>query len=324
MTGATPNPDRALTPLAIHCTYNGTAWSAPSVVSRERQQLPVTSAGVQYGFSVFEGLKVYRQRSGGTALFQVEQHAHRLQQSAARLGLPEVPRALFKAACEVAADAHADVLPPSGTGGLYLRPLLVTPDEHLCVSIPQTADLVISAMTCADRPPTAKRLWVETELVRAWPGGVGAVKTAANYAAGLMGLIRAHKHGCDDVLWLEGRSNATVTEASTSNLFVELGGTFVTPRLNGLLLPGVTRASVITILKSLKRPVRETELSLSELLRAGRAGAIGECFLTGTLSGITPVAAIQVGGLTLKPRPGRIAPLVGERLSAWHRGEATP
>lgn len=230
MTGATPNPDRALAPLATRCTYNGTAWSAPSVVSRERQLLPVASAGVQYGFSVLEGLKAYRQCSGGSALFQVEQHAHRLQQGAARLGLTEVPRALFKETCEVATEAHADLLSPSGGGGLYLRPLLVAPDEHLGVSIPQTAELVISTMTCADWPPTAKRLWVETEM----------------------------------------------------------------------------------------------ELSLSELLRGGRAGAIGECFLTGTLSRITPVAAIQVGGLTLKPRPGRAASLVGERLSAWHRGEATP
>lgn len=309
-----------LAPLAVRCTYDGAQWSAPTVVSRSEQRFAVASACAQYGFSVFEGLKAYRQRAGGVALFGVDQHAQRFVQSARRLGLPEVPATLFIDACTMAMDALEALVPEVGAGSLYFRPLLAVPEERLGLRVPKIAELVITAVVSEDPLPAPKKLWVETELVRAWPGGIGAVKTAANYSAGLMGILRAQAHGCDDVLWLDGRSSARITEASTSNFFVQIGDVVMTPRLNDLMLPGITRASVIAVLKKLRLPVEECEVSLAELLATGRSGRLGECFLTGTLSGVTAVASIQSGGITLLPQMGTIVPTVRAELAAWQQG----
>lgn len=313
-----------LTPIAVRCVYDGVAWSSPHVSERIDTSFAVASACVQYGFSVFEGLKAYRQHSGGVALFLVEQHAQRFTQSARRLGLPQVPESLFIEACEAAMIAQAHLVPAMGAGSLYLRPLLAVPEERLGLRIPQIAELVITAVASQDPLPAPKRLWVETDLVRAWPGGVGAVKTAANYSAGLMGLIKARQQHCDDVLWLDGRASACITEASTSNVFLEIGGIVLTPRLNDQLLPGITRWSAIAALQKSGIPVREIDLSLGELLAASRKRSLGECFLTGTLSGITPVECIQAGGVVMKPTTGKIGEEVRGQLASWQRGDGHP
>lgn len=300
-----------LAPWLVHAGHGEeTGWSTPMIEARNAPSLAIASGGLQYGLSVFEGLKAYRDPENGVHLFRPRDHARRLQASARRLGLPEPPEELFLTLCQLAVQVHQRFLPPHGRGSLYLRPTLYAEEEGLGLRAATHHRLCVVATPCSDPPLKTVQLWAEPELIRAAPGGLGAAKTAANYAAGLAGLRRAREQGYDDVVWLDAPTHTQLGEAGTMNLFVQIGDEWVTPPLDGTILAGVTRDSLMRLLRADGHRVSEQALSLDALAAAALAGQLGTAIGCGTAARVVRIAAIGDGARRLQfPDTGQAARL---------------
>ncbi|MCC2656696.1 MAG: ilvE [Panacagrimonas sp.] len=285
---------RYLAPLVVRARWSPAAgWSSRQIVPRGDVQVSVASGTVQYGLSVFEGLKAYRAADGSAHLFRPHEHAVRLRTSAARLGLPEVDEDLFIEACRDAVRVHEAFLPPHGRGALYLRPTIAASEEALGYRAAIEHQFSVTVMPCCDPPLKTVMLWAEPELTRASAGGLGAAKTGGNYAAGLLGQMRARERGFDDVAWLDAATHSRLAEAGTMNLFVEVDRTWITPPLDGTILAGVTRDTLITLLREDGLRVEEADLALEELARFERAGRVGGSFGCGTAARLVRISAIR-------------------------------
>jgi branched-chain amino acid aminotransferase len=270
-------------------------WGPPGLTPRAASRLPVASGATQYALSVFEGLKAYRDTDDSIHLFRARDHALRLQRSAERLCLPQPPLALILQLCRLAVQVHADYVPPHARGSLYLRPTLFAEEECLGLRPATRHRLSIVVTPCSDPLPKNLRLWAEPELIRAAPGGLGAAKTGANYAAGIGGLLRARARSYDDVGWLDAATHSQLGEAGTMNLFVQIGETVFTPPLDGTILAGITRDCVMQLLA--ERGIRcvQQALALDSLAQAEIAGTLGAAFGTGTAARIARITAIGDG-----------------------------
>lgn len=202
--------------------------------------------------------------------------------------------------CQLAVQVHVRYLPPHGRGALYLRPTLYAEEETLGLRAARRHRLSVIATPCSDPPLKTLRLWAEPELIRAAPGGLGAVKAGANYAAGLGGLLRAREHGYDDVVWLDALTHRHLGEAGTMNLFVQIGQEWVTPPLDGTILPGVTRDSLMRLLRAEGITVSEQVLSLDDLATAAMAGQLGTALGTGTAARVARISEIGDGVRTIR------------------------
>jgi len=281
-----------LAPLLVSCEHDGKTWTEPEVLPRERAAMAIACGGLQYGLSVFEGLKAFRGPEQGMHLFRPQDHARRLMASAQRLRLPEIPEDLFFKACRMAVRVHADFLPPHGRGALYLRPTLHADEESLGLKRASRHRFTVLVAACCDPPLKSLRMWAEPELIRAAAGGLGAAKTGANYAAGIGGLLRARERGYDDVIWLDAATHAWLGEAGTMNLFVQIGSQLRTPALDGTILAGITRDSLLQLARSMGLDVAETPISLEELRAAAQRGEAGGAFGCGTASRIVLIREI--------------------------------
>lgn len=277
--------------LADHLPARG--WSPLRVVPLADARTPVASGGAQYGLSVFEGLKAYRDPGGAAHLFRPREHAARLRASASRLAMPELDEDLFLDACCLAARVHDAWLPPHARGSLYLRPTILAAEEALGFRVARHHQFAVVVTPSSDPALKTVDLWAEPELTRAAAGGLGAAKTGGNYAAGLLGLMRAKEQGCDDVAWLDAATHTKLAEAGTMNLFVEIDHVWCTPPLDGTILAGVTRDSLMQLMHAQCLKVEERELDLRELAALERAGRVGGALGTGTAARVVRIASIR-------------------------------
>ena len=234
--------------------------------------------------------------------------------------MPVVPEDLFIGACALASRLHEDFLPPQGRGSLYLRPTVFADEPGLGFRVATSHRLAVIVMPCCDPPPRRLRLWAETELTRAAIGGVGAAKTGGNYAAGLLGLQRARQRGCDDVAWLDAATHTRLAEAGTMNLFVQVDGAWCTPPLDGTILAGVTRDSLMTLMRWSGNPVQERTLDLRELGELARAGRVGEAMGCGTAARIVRIDSIRGEKASLQFADGPLVDHLREQLKRCQEG----
>jgi branched-chain amino acid aminotransferase len=312
---------RYLGPLAVSAEHVlGGGWREPRTCQRVEVCIGPAAGAVQYGLSAFEGLKAYRDPQGEVQLFRARAHARRLRASAARLCLPDVAEELFLRMAARAVEVHQALVPASGRGSLYLRPTLLATEES--VSFAPAERHLLCFVVAPSPPPDARprRLWVEEEMARACPGGLGAAKTGAGYAASMFGRERARRHGCDDALWLDGRWRRDVTETGTMNLFAVLGGTVVTPALDGSILAGVTRDAVLALLRLWQIPVEERPLAMDELCAAARDGRLRELFGVGTTAHVVPVDGLCHRAEELRPRGGPLSERLAGALADIQEG----
>ncbi|TDU31452.1 branched-chain amino acid aminotransferase [Panacagrimonas perspica] len=309
-----------LAPWVVSAEHrDGEGWSALHAMPLSEARSPMASGGLQYGLSVFEGLKAYRGPRGDAHLFRPREHAARLTSSARRLRMPHVPESLFIEACRLAARLHEDFLPPQGRGSLYLRPTLFADEEALGFRVAHTHRLALIVTPSSDPLPKTVNLWAESELARAAIGGTGAAKTGGNYAAGLLGLVRARERGCDDVAWLDA-ARTRLSEAGTMNLFVKIDDTWCTPPLDGTILPGITRDSLMTLMREQGVDVQERGLDLRELATLEREGRLGAAFGCGTAARIVRIASIRSESSTVSfPDDPQVA-VLRDRLKRCQEG----
>lgn len=252
------------------------------------------TAALHYGQSIFEGMKAYRQKDGGIAIFRADLHAKRFKASAQRMMMAEVPEEVFIEALKSYVHFNRENVPQEAGHSLYLRPLLFASDPMIKVGASQNYEFLIMS-TIAGNYFSASgfskkaKVMVNRDYVRAFPGGTGEAKTAGNYAASIYPQFHAAKEGCDQVLYLDAVEHEYIDEMGGMNFFVVRGNELVTPKLNGCILNGVTRRSLLELAPQLGLKPVEERLSFTQLKKDIKEGKVTESFACGTAAIISPI-----------------------------------
>lgn len=260
-------------------------------------------SALHYGIAVFEGMKAHKSAGGRPLLFRPRENARRFGRSAARVALPAVPEQLFLDGLRELVRLDQAWIPPAEQGALYIRPLLFSVDPSLRVKPAERCRFIIFTSPFGAYFSAPVDVLVSERYVRAFPGGTGDTKPAGNYAAGLLADQEAHEAGFHSVLWLDAQERRYVEECGVMNVFFVVGEDVVTPPLSGTILPGVTRDSVIALLRELGYRVREDRLPIDELLRSHERGELRECWGTGTAATVAHVGRIRYKDQTLELPP---------------------
>ena len=305
--------------LATWTTEAG--WHDAQVRAYGPLSLMPAAAVLHYAKEVFEGLKAYRHADGSIWSFRPEANAQRLQRSCRRLALPELPIELFVDSLREIVAIDGAWVPSAPETSLYLRPFMIANESFLGVRPSQrVAYYVIASPAGAyfQGGVTAVSIWLSTEYARAGRGGTGAAKCGGNYAASLLPQSEAYEHGCAQVLFLDSENGNRIEELGGMNLFlVKADGTLVTPEINGSILEGVTRDSLITLAKARGLTVEERPVTVDEWREGVADGSIVEAFACGTAAVITPIAELKSAEFTLT------MPDVEDRLAMSLRQELT-
>jgi branched-chain amino acid aminotransferase len=248
---------------------------------------------LHYGQSIFEGMKATRDAEGHALLFRPEMHAKRINVSARRMCMPEIPEALFLQAIHTLVDLEKAWIPPQAGSALYIRPFMYATDETIGVKASDTYKFIIFVMPVGPYYSQPVKLLAQDTYVRAVVGGVGEAKTAGNYAASLLPATLAKKEGYDQVMWLDGVHKKYVQEVGTMNIFFVIGDEIVTPNLDGAILAGITRDCMLTLFKDNGYKVVERPITIDEVLKANEDGQLIEIFGTGTAAVIAPVEKLK-------------------------------
>lgn len=297
--------------------YRDGSWNKGLIQSYGPIPLFPSISGLHYGISVFEGLKAYRSAEGRPLLFRPSENALRLQRSAARSAMPAVPVWLFLEGVRELVRVDQEWIPPSGAGALYIRPILFSTDPSIRVKPAEQCQFVILTFPFGTYFSTPIDVLVCENHARAFPGGTGDIKLAGNYAPGLLADQEAHEAGCAAVMWLDAQKRRYVEECGVMNVFFVIDNEVVTPPLNGTILPGITRDSVITLARDLGYRVEERPITIDELLASHTRGQLSECFGTGTAATVTHVKRIRYKdeNLELPPIEERtVGPLLRRNL----------
>jgi branched-chain amino acid aminotransferase len=268
-------------------------WGEPRILPYGSIELAPSIKALQYGLSVFDGLKAHRDPDGRVLLFRPRDNARRLNRSAARLSMPPLPTPLFVDGLTELVRLDADWTPMPEQGSFYIRPCMFAVDEDLTVRPAEQVRFVIFTSPVGHYYAKPLELLATEEDVRAYPGGTGDVKPAGNYAPALRAVVEAQEQGFDSVLWLDGVERRYIEESGVMNVFFRLGERVVTPALTGSILAGIIRDSVITLLRDAGVTVVERLVSIDEICEAHKAGRLIECFGTGTAATIAPVRRIR-------------------------------
>ena len=302
--------------------YADGKWSDGEIKPLTYFQTHPANLTLHYGQSIFEGLKASIDKDGTPLLFRVKRHEKRMKESARRMCMPELPKGRFTEAISALVTLEREWIPPQAGSALYIRPIMYATEEFIGVRPSQKYRFVV--FTCPVGPYYSKPVSLRTEnkYVRATPGGVGEAKTAGNYAASLLPAERAIKKGFDQVMWMDPFEFKYIQEVGTMNIFFVINGKIYTPQLNGCILKGVTRDSVIKLLKDKGYTVVQKPLSINRVYRAYKKGKLEEVFGTGTAAIISPVNKIAYGDkmIKLKPKKYKIAPYLKEAINGMRLG----
>ncbi|GHF49785.1 putative branched-chain-amino-acid aminotransferase [Streptomyces mashuensis] len=312
----------------------GRGWHDAQLVPYAPLSIDPANMTLHYAQTIFEGMKAYRRPDGSVATFRPEENARRLQASARRLAMPELPVETFMAACDALIKQDRAWVPSGGEASLYLRPFMFATEVGLGVRPANEYLFVVIASPAGAYFPGGVKpvtVWLSEEYVRACPGGTGAAKAGGNYAASLVAQAQAAEHGCDQVVWLDAIERRWIEEMGGMNLYFVYGNRIVTPELTGSLLPGITRASLLRIAADLGYEVSEGRISVDDWREGCADGTLTEVFACGTAAVITPVGAVkstradwtvgdgQPGEVTMKLREALLAVQTGatEDVHGW-------
>ena len=288
-------------------------WYNARIIPFANISLHPASTVLHYGSEIFEGLKAYRRADGKVQLFRPLENIRRMNNSAERLCLPQMPEEDMLQALLTFVALEQDWTPSAPGTSLYLRPFLYGNDETLGVHAVHNATFVIIASPVGSyyaEGINPVRIMIEDEDVRAVRGGTGYAKCGGNYAASNRAGERAAQKGYSQVLWLDGVEHKYVDEVGAMNVFFVIDGVVVTPSLQeGNILPGVTRNSCIQLLNTLGYKVEERKLELAEIIEAYKNGKLNEAFGTGTAAVISPMGLLDTGDLKMIINNNEIGPV---------------
>jgi len=295
-------------------------WYDPRVEPYGPFTLDPAAAVLHYAQSVFDGLKAFRGRDGRVRLFRPQKHIERLNHSARRMCIPPLDPDCALKSLVTLVGIEKDWVPASVGHSLYVRPTIVASEPFLGVRPAHSyIYFVILSPVGAYYPEGMNpvKILVVDKYVRAVGGGVGAAKTAGNYAASLYAAEEAKHQGYTQVLWLDGVHRKYLDEVGTMNIMVKIGDEIVTPPLtSGTILPGVTRDSALTLMREWGLRVSERQVSIDEVREAAHRGALKEVWGTGTAAVISPVGELAYQGERIVINGGRIGELTRKLYDA--------
>lgn len=274
----------------------GKGWHDPRIVPYQKICLEPSAMVFHYGQAVFEGLKAYRTPDGGVQLFRPDANFKRMNHSNERMVIPPIDEEFALEALKKLVDIDRDWVPEAPGTSLYIRPFIIATEPFLGVHPSQNYLFIIIMSPSGSyykEGINPVKIMVEQRYVRAVVGGTGEAKTSGNYASSLIGQVNAEKEGYSQTLWLDGKEHKYIEEVGSMNIFFKINGTVITPELTGSILPGITRDSMIKLLKSKNIPVEERRISIDEVVEAAEKGTLEEVFGTGTAAVISPVGELK-------------------------------
>jgi branched-chain amino acid aminotransferase len=294
----------------------GQGWHDARIVPYGPLSLEPTTMVLHYAQEIFEGLKAYRTADGKIQLFRPTENIARMNRSAEKLCIPQVPEDIYLQALKTLVEVDKDWVPSEPDTSLYIRPFIFATDPHLGVHVAHTYLFCIVTSPVGSYYPEGLnpvKIAIESREVRAVRGGTGFAKCGGNYAASLHAGAVAEAKGFSQVLWLDGVEQKYIEEVGAMNVMFKINGKIVTPSLaKGTVLPGITRKSVLEVLKDWGYEIEERDLSVDELIAAAEDGSLEEAWGTGTAAVISPIGQIiyqdkehtinnfQIGALTQK------------------------
>jgi branched-chain amino acid aminotransferase len=294
----------------------GRGWHEAEIRPYENFSLDPAAMVFHYSQEIFEGLKAYAGPDSSVLLFRPLDNLRRLNRSAVRMCMPEIPAAATLEALKQLLALDRDWVPRAPGASLYIRPAMIATEA--AVGLHPANEYLFFIICCPVGAYYAEgfsptRIAVEDRYVRAAAGGVGDVKTGGNYAASLKAFAEAKDKGCSQVLWLDAAEHSYVEEVGTSNIFFVISGELVTPPLGGTILPGITRDTVLTLAAEWGITTSERRISMAEIMAAAADGSLTEAFGTGTAAVIAPVGEFRYQDKTIVINGGQIGP-VAQRL----------
>jgi len=282
------------------CDYENGAWVNPRIEPLHLIPTHPAAMALHYGQAIFEGMKATLDTNGTPMLFRPEKNAARLNFSASRMGMPDFPEDLFVEGLKQLVAIDHNWIPPQEGSALYLRPFMYADEAFIGMRAATQYKFIIMASPSQPLFFKPVRLYAETKFIRAAHGGTGEAKAAGNYAAAVQPTEMAKQKGYDQVLWLDARDFNYIQEVGTMNIFFKINGEFITPSLDGCILAGITRMSVIEFLRHRGYKVTERPIHINEIIEASNNGSLEEAFGTGTAVGITMIEEIGYKDSTIE------------------------
>jgi branched-chain amino acid aminotransferase len=270
-------------------------WHDAKICPYQKFEFDPASVVFHYGQAIFEGMKAYKGENGQVYLFRPKDNFERMNESAVRMCMPRLPVEKVLKSLKALLYLEKRWIPTTEGATLYIRPTMIGVEPFLGVRPSEEYYFFIILSPVGAYYPEGfnpTKIYVSDEHVRAVKGGVGHVKTAGNYAASLYTSQIAKKAGYTQVLWLDACEHKYIEEVGTSNIFFKIGDELVTPPLEGSILGGITRNSVLKLAEKWEIPVQERKITIDEVLEACRNGSLQEAFGTGTAAVISPVGEL--------------------------------
>ncbi len=303
--------------------YENGQWQTPQIMPYQPLMMDPSLAVLHYGQAIFEGIKAYRAKDGGVNIFRPHDNFERFNKSALRMQMPAVPEDIFIGGLQKLISIDKGWVPSNEQHSLYIRPFMISSDTAIGVRPSEKYKFLIILSPTGPYYAHPMRIYVEEKYVRAVPGGIGFAKAAGNYGAVLLPSAEAQKKGYDQVLWMDAYEHKYVQECGTMNAFFIIGNKVITPGLEeGTILAGVTRDSVITVLKEMGFEVEERPLAIDEIIAAHKSGELKEIFGTGTAATIALIKELKYKDyeMLFDVSTWKTAPEVRERIDAIRYG----
>ena len=276
----------------------GQGWHDARIIPYGPLQIDPAAKVLHYAEEIFEGLKAYRTADGSIQLFRVMDNIRRMNGSADRLCMPQIPEDMAFEAIKALVEMEQDWVPHEKDTSLYIRPFMIGLDAALGVHSSHHVQFIVVVCPVGAYYPEGLnpvKIYIEDQDVRAVKGGTGMAKTGGNYAASLRAGNRAEQKGYTQVLWLDGVHRKYIEEVGAMNVMFKVAGKILTPDLNGSVLDGITRRSCIQLLKDWGYEVEERRISAEELFEAAKNGTLEEAWGTGTAAVVSPIGELAEG-----------------------------
>lgn len=287
----------------------GQGWHDPRIVPYGPFSLDPAAMVLHYAQEIFEGLKAYRTADGKIQLFRPEKNMARMNVSCERLCIPLIDEEFAIKAIKTLVKVDEDWIPTEEGTSLYIRPYIFAVDAHVGVHAAKHLIFAIILSPVGAYYPNGiepVKIYVEQKYVRAVAGGTGFTKAGANYAISLKGQEEAEEQGYVQTLWLDGVERKYIEEVGSMNVFFIIDNEVVTPALVGSILSGITRMSIIELLRSKGYTVTERRITIDELVEAHKNGKLNEAFGTGTAAVISPIGELKYGDTVMEINGGKI------------------
>jgi branched-chain amino acid aminotransferase len=292
--------------------YENGQWQQPSIMPFHDLNLSPATTFFHYGQAIFEGVKAYMDPQGNPIIFRPTDNWVRMNRSAVRMAMPEITKEIFVEGMAALVDVDRDWVPNQPDTALYIRPFMVAIDEFIGVRPAEKFMFMIITSPAGPYYSNPVSIYVQDKYVRAFPGGIGFTKAAGNYGMSMYPTQQIRNMGYDQILWTDGLEHKYVQEIGTMNVFFVVGNKVLTPESGDTILEGVTRDSVITLLREKGVAVEIRPIDIHEIEAAYRAGELKEAFGTGTAASIAPIAS-----LTFHEEKMTLPPLESWDITNW-------